>query len=280
MQALNCTFYSWQKGLANCTESVFGFWPKLFYGPEINLWSWATCAYATVSVKEVCLSVLKAPPAIHPPACWSTCIIDAFLVSVFFKGVDDNVSSNVLRGQFFSCYSVGEGCFLICLEAHQLNVFKRTPSNISSNGRLLQMFFFFKCILLQTFFFFAFFFKRSSSLNAPFFRCSSTSNAPFFKCVPSSNALRLGQLNHWGWQCKLHYHGPRNSGRRWLHPLDLKTRESEPGPEYLKWYSYGNSENNSSLKLPPLMWVGNVTSWWNLVLARYLLISFSSFFAQ
>ena len=116
----------------------------------------------------------------------SSCIIDAFLVSVFFKGVDDNVSSNVLRGQCFSCYSVGEGCFLACLEAHQLNVFKRTPSNISSNGRLLQMFFFFKCILLQTFFFF----------KCTFFRCSSTSNAPFFKCVPSSNALRQGQLNH------------------------------------------------------------------------------------
>ena len=140
-----------------------------------------------MSVKEVCLSVLKAPPAIHPPACWSTCIIDAFLVSVFFKGVDDNVSSNVLRGQFFSCYSVGEGCFLACLEAHQLNVFKRTPSNISSNGRLLQMFFFFKCILLQTFFFF----KCTFFQMFFYFKCTLLQMRSFFKCTPAGAAQPL-----------------------------------------------------------------------------------------
>ena len=275
MQALNCTFYSWQKGMANCTDSAFRFRPKLFYGPEINLW----------------ISHSIFGPPVHMQQCqWrkSACLCSKLhqLYILLPAGPHaslmpfSSVSSlKVLTITFLQMCSEGSSSLVTVLVKVASSPVLRPTSSTSSNAlpaTFLQMGVFFKCSSSSN----AFFFKRSSSSNAPFFRCSSTSNAPFFKCVPSSNALRLGQLNHWGWQYKLHYHGPRNSGRRWLHPLEMKTRESEPGPEYLKWYSYGNSENNSSLKLPPLMWVGNVTSWWNLVLARYLLISFSSFFAQ
>ena len=121
----------------------------------------------------------------------------------FFKSA---LSSNALHqapGSFFKCASV----FLL--------------SNVSSNSPLLQKCFFFKCAPPDT------------RLFLPMRQCI-LAEWRFFKCAPSSKVLssnafllqmhstrHRGQLTHWSWQCRLHYHGPRNSGRKWLQPLEL-----------------------------------------------------------
>lgn len=147
---------------------------------------------------EGCLPALEAPPVEQLPAllvsCWRC-----------------DVGSSSRR--FLSWSLLLHNCCRLA------SVF--LMSNVSSNSPLLQKCSFFKCA------------PPGTRLFLPMRQCI-LAEWRFFKCAPSSKVLssnafllqmhstrHRGQLTHWSWQCRLHYHGPRNSGRKWLQPLEL-----------------------------------------------------------